>query len=60
MQRLSSLGLELASDLATQIKGRLEIGPGPGATFDVVFAPVNRMNSTRKSADTEIRRKENE
>jgi PAS domain S-box-containing protein len=60
MQRLSSLGLELASDLATQIRGRLEIGPGPGATFDVLFTLGNRMDSARKPGDTETRRKENE
>jgi two-component sensor histidine kinase len=59
IKHLNSLGLELASDLASQIRGRLEIGPGPGATFDVVFTLGNRMESTRKSGDTEMRRKEN-
>jgi CHASE1-domain containing sensor protein len=57
IHRLSSLGLELASDLATQIRGRLEIGPGPEATFDVLFTLANRTDSTRKSGDTEMRRK---
>lgn len=32
-----SLGLQLVSDLARQLQGQLDIGPGPGATFDVKF-----------------------
>jgi two-component system, cell cycle sensor histidine kinase and response regulator CckA len=39
MQQLHSLGLQLVSDLVSQIQGRLEIGGGPGAAFDVVFTP---------------------
>jgi PAS domain S-box-containing protein len=58
IERLSSLGLELASDLASQLRGELKIGPGPGATFDVVFKPAHRMDSTRNSGDMEIRRRE--
>ena len=33
------LGLQLVSDLVGQIQGRLEIGRGPGAVFEVVFTP---------------------
>jgi|CXWL01.1.fsa_nt_gi PAS domain S-box-containing protein len=32
-----SLGLQLVSDLARQLSGRLEVMPGPGATFSVTF-----------------------
>ena len=39
LERLTSLGLQLAPDLARQIGGQLEIGPGPGAEFAVVFTP---------------------
>lgn len=35
-RRGSSLGLQLVSDLALQLGGQLEIGPGPGAQFAVV------------------------
>ena len=42
VKRLSSLGLELVSDLTGQLQGRLEIGPGPGAAFEVVFEPGQR------------------
>ena len=37
LEGLASLGLRLAPDLARQIGGRLQIEPGPGATFEVVF-----------------------
>jgi PAS domain S-box-containing protein len=44
-RRTQSLGLQLASDLARQLGGRLTIGPGPGngtgASFAVVFVPGN-------------------
>lgn len=33
-----TLGLRLVKGLATQLGGSLEIGPGPGASFSVVFA----------------------
>jgi two-component sensor histidine kinase/PAS domain-containing protein len=36
-QRTTSLGLQLVSDLALQLGGTLEVGPGPGAAFTVVF-----------------------
>lgn len=36
-KRTSSLGLQLIGDLVRQLGGRLEIGPGPGAVFDVEF-----------------------
>jgi len=39
LQKLQSLGLQLVSDLVGQLRGRLEIGHGPGAVFDVVFTP---------------------
>lgn len=35
--RSGSLGLSLAEDLARQLGGRLEVGPGP--TFSVTFPP---------------------
>lgn len=34
-----SLGLQLVSDLARQLGGKLEIGPGGGASLQVVFLP---------------------
>ncbi len=39
LKSLKSLGLELVSTLTRQLQGRLEIGPGPGAEFKVVFTP---------------------
>ncbi|MCX6874297.1 MAG: sensor histidine kinase [Verrucomicrobia bacterium] len=35
LDHLTSLGLKLASDLARQIGGRLELGTGPGAAFEL-------------------------
>jgi PAS domain S-box-containing protein len=40
--QLLSLGLQLVSDLARQLGGRLEIGPGPEAVFAVTFTPSQR------------------
>ncbi|MEI6653991.1 MAG: sensor histidine kinase, partial [Verrucomicrobiota bacterium] len=37
LDHLTSLGLKLARDLARQLGGQLEIGPGPGAVFEVEF-----------------------
>lgn len=37
VRRNASLGLKLASDLATQLEAQLEVGPGPGASFAVSF-----------------------
>jgi two-component sensor histidine kinase len=37
VQQAASLGLQLVSDMAEQLDGRLEIGPGPGAAFVVSF-----------------------
>ena len=37
--RAKSLGLQLVSDLARQLGGRLRIGPGPQALFKVTFRP---------------------
>jgi two-component sensor histidine kinase len=38
LKGLKSLGLELVDTLARQLHGALEIGPGPGAEFLVVFS----------------------
>jgi PAS domain S-box-containing protein len=38
-RRDKSLGLQLVSDLARQLGGRLEIGRGPGTPFAVTFTP---------------------
>jgi PAS domain S-box-containing protein len=35
----NSLGLQLVANLARQLDGRLEVGPGPGANFAVTFTP---------------------
>lgn len=37
-RRGASLGLQLVSDLARQLGGALEIGPGPAAVFTLTFA----------------------
>ena len=37
LKHLTTLGLQLIGDLSRQIGGRLEIGPGPGAVFEIVF-----------------------
>ncbi|MEO8501115.1 MAG: ATP-binding protein, partial [Vicinamibacteria bacterium] len=37
-RRSKSLGMQLVADLARQIGGRMEVGPGPGARFDIRFA----------------------
>jgi two-component sensor histidine kinase len=39
LNQLQSLGLQLVSDLVTQLNGTLAIGPGPGAVFSVTFTP---------------------
>ena len=39
-RRKTSLGLQLVSDLANQLGGELQIGPGPGASFSVAFTPI--------------------
>lgn len=48
-----SLGMQLISDLARQLGGRLEIGPAPGARFDVRFrsatGPQTRPRKRRSS-----------
>ncbi len=38
-KRGKSLGLQLVSNLVKQLDGRLEVGPGPGAVFEVIFMP---------------------
>ena len=37
LKHLTSLGLKLVTDLVRQIGGQLEIGPGPGAAFEIEF-----------------------
>ncbi len=37
VRKTLSLGMQLVADLARQIGGTLEVGPGPGACFDVKF-----------------------
>ena len=37
-RRSHSLGLQLVSDLAGQLQGTLEIGPGPAAEFTITFS----------------------
>jgi len=53
LRKARSLGMQLVSDLARQIGGRLEIGPGPGARFDVRFrsatGPQTRPGKQRSS-----------
>ncbi len=39
VRRTQSLGLQLVSDLALQLRSQLEISPGDGATFTVLFTP---------------------
>jgi two-component sensor histidine kinase len=54
-RRATSLGLQLVSDLAQQLNGKLAVGPGPGAAFTVVFsiiqpvAPAEQAQSAIKS-----------
>jgi PAS domain S-box-containing protein len=54
-RRATSLGLQLVSDLAQQLNGKLAVGPGPGAAFTVVFsinqpvAPAGQAQSAIKS-----------
>ena len=38
VRRSAGLGLQLVADLAGQVGGRLEIGPGPTAAFSLCFA----------------------
>lgn len=46
-KRASSLGMQLVADLARQLKGRLEIGGGPGVgtVFEVAFTLKGRTGS---------------
>jgi two-component sensor histidine kinase/HAMP domain-containing protein len=39
VKRGHSLGLRLVASLASQMQGKLEIGPGPVAIFTVIFTP---------------------
>ncbi len=38
-EQTNSLGMQLVEDLAAQLQGALEIGTGPGASFEVIFLP---------------------
>jgi two-component sensor histidine kinase len=44
-RRGRSLGMQLIADLARQLGGQLEIGPGPGARFKVAFSRT-RLHTT--------------
>jgi PAS domain S-box-containing protein len=39
LNNAQTLGLQLVTDLTRQLQGTLEIGPGPGASFSIVFTP---------------------
>lgn len=52
LQGLTSVGLQLAPALARQIGGKLEIGPGPGTVFEVVFAPVVAEGLDHRTEET--------
>lgn len=43
-RRTVSLGLQLVGDLARQLGGALEVGPGPGACFSVRFKPKETLH----------------
>ena len=52
IEKSDSLGLKLVSDLARQLQGRFEIGPGPGATFAVEFSvPPEHEGPDRRDPD---------
>lgn len=38
-RQFDSLGLQLVSDLARQLRGTLDVGSGPGASFTLTFTP---------------------
>jgi PAS domain S-box-containing protein len=38
-KQANSLGLQLVADLVRQLEGKLKIGGGPGASFEVIFTP---------------------
>ncbi|MEI8037798.1 MAG: hypothetical protein WCJ14_05355 [Verrucomicrobiota bacterium] len=37
LRQLTTLGLKLVADLTRQLGGRLEIGTGPGAVFEMEY-----------------------
>jgi two-component sensor histidine kinase len=39
LKNAQTLGLQLVTDLTKQLQGTLELGPGPGASFSIVFTP---------------------
>jgi two-component sensor histidine kinase len=40
-KRVESLGMQIVSDLTTQLKGKLETFSGPGVAFEVTFPPAH-------------------
>lgn len=47
VRRSQTLGLQLVSDLARQIHGSLNVGVGPGATFEVTLDPQRLRSPSR-------------
>lgn len=39
LKQVNSLGMQLVEDLVGQLEGQLEIGTGPGASFEMIFTP---------------------
>jgi PAS domain S-box-containing protein len=50
LKRMQSLGMQLVSDLVRQLDATLEIGPGPGADFRIVFTPGDRAGGVAVQA----------
>jgi PAS domain S-box-containing protein len=46
LAKTHSLGLQLVSDLAIQLRGQLTIGPGPGTSFELSFSTGVTPNAT--------------
>ena len=46
LKNAQTLGLQLVTDLTKQLRGTLEIGPGPGASFSIVFTPKAAAGTT--------------
>lgn len=49
-RRADTLGLQLVSDLVRQLRGRMEVGPGPGASFRVTFTPKTPPRTVDRSS----------
>jgi two-component sensor histidine kinase len=50
--RSASLGLQLVSDLARQLRGVLLIGGGPHASFELTFSPAEPKGALPELADS--------